>query len=109
MTDFVESYMHGITEQMDLDVGIDEQRVIIKSMTGVLRLLMERELSERQHECLHLFYVEGLSQAEIAKRLHLSQPTVCRHIHNAKNTINKTLGYCYYAVKQANEQWLKYY
>ena len=109
MLDFVESYMRGITEQFDSDDSPDEQRILVQALTQVLPLIMEHELSERQYECLTLFYVEGLSQAEIAKRLHLSQPTVCRHIHNAKNTINKTLGYCYYAVKQANEQWLKYY
>ncbi len=105
MIDFVESYMTDINRYED--DGFDEQRILIKSMSDVLPLIIENELTQRQSLCLRLFYVHGKSQTEIAKRLKLSQPTVCRHIASAKAIVNKCLSYCYYSVKKANEQWLK--
>ncbi|MBO5494742.1 MAG: sigma-70 family RNA polymerase sigma factor [Eubacterium sp.] len=107
MTDFIESYMCGVWENIDSDIGFDERRILLNSMRQTLKLIIENELSGRQYECLNMFYNEGMSQESIAKALHISQPTVSRHIATAKSTINRTLGYCYYAVDKANNQWLK--
>ncbi|MGN1124069.1 MAG: sigma factor-like helix-turn-helix DNA-binding protein, partial [Eubacterium sp.] len=87
--------------------GFDEQRILVKSISSVLPLIIENELTPRQSLCLRLFYVHGKSQTEIARQLKLSQPTVSRHIAGAKAITNKCLSYCFYSVKKANEQWLK--
>lgn len=105
MIDFVEEFM-GVSKQADID-GFDEQRILVKSMSKVLPLIIKNELTERQNLCLRMFYVYGKNQVEIARELKLSQPTVSRHISTAKAIVNKCLAYCYYSVKQANEQWLK--
>lgn len=105
MIDFVESYM---TDKNAVeDDGFDEQRILIKSMSLVLPLIIKNELTVRQSLCFRLFYVHGKSQTEIARELKLSQPTVSRHIKTAKDITNKFLNYCYYSVTKANEQWLK--
>lgn len=105
MIDFVEEYMSGNNKAEDN--GFDEQRILIKSISKVLPIIIKNELTQRQNLCLRMFYVHGKSQVEIARELRLSQPTVSRHISTAKAIVNKCLAYCFYSVKQANEQWLK--
>lgn len=105
MIDFVEEYMSD--KNKTDDDGIDEQRILIKSMSKVLPLIIKNELTPRQSLCLRMFYVFGKSQVEIARELKLSQPTVSRHIKTAKDIVNKFLSYSFYSVKQANEQWLR--
>lgn len=105
MIDFVEAYMSDVNSYQE--EGFDERKVLKNSITKVLPLILKNELTDRQSLCLRLFYVHGKSQTEIARELKLSQPTVSRHIKTAKDITNKCLTYCIYAVKQANEQWLK--
>lgn len=105
MIDFVEAYMSDANSYQE--EGFDERKVLKNSITKVLPLILKNELTDRQSLCLRLFYVHGKNQTEIAKELKLSQPTVSRHIKTAKDITNKCLTYCIYAVKQANEQWLK--
>lgn len=105
MIDFVEAYMRDVNSYQD--DGFDERKVLKNSVTKVLPHILKNELTPRQSLCLRLFYVYGKSQTEIARELKLSQPTVSRHIKSAKDITNKCLTYCVYAVKQANEQWLK--
>ncbi|HET7653996.1 MAG TPA: sigma-70 family RNA polymerase sigma factor [Acidimicrobiales bacterium] len=45
----------------------------------VLGSVLQR-ISERERELLHLYYVDGLSQAEIASRVGTSQVSVSRHL-----------------------------
>ncbi len=108
MIDFVDAYMQNSnieTEEID---GFDEQRILSKSVSKVLPLIIKNELTPKQSLCLRMFYIHGKTQTQIAEELKLSQPTVSRHISVAKKILNKNLGYCLYCVKQANEQWLKY-
>ncbi len=105
MINFVEEYMSD--KNVFEDNGFDEQRILVKSISKVLPLIIENELTQRQNLCLRMFYIFGKSQAEIARELKLSQPTVSRHLKTARDIVNKFLSYSYYSVKQANEQWLK--
>jgi RNA polymerase sigma-B factor len=45
----------------------------------VLGSVLQR-ISERERELLHLYYVDGLTQAEIASRVGTSQVSVSRHL-----------------------------
>lgn len=107
MIDFVDEYMRDANAYDDS--GFDEQRVISHSLSSVLPLIIEKELTPKQRTCIRLFYVNNKSQAEIARELRVSQPTVSRHISTAKAIINKIIRYCYYTTKKANDQWLKQY
>lgn len=103
---FVDSYMRDMNNYNIDDSELDEQKILIKSITGVLPKILEYELTEKQRLCIKLFYLQGKSQTEIARQLRLSQPTVSRHINSAKTILNKFIGYCFYSVKKANDQWL---
>lgn len=106
MISFVDSYMRDMNNYNIDDSELDEQKILIKSITGVLPKILEYELTEKQRLCIKLFYLQGKSQTEIARQLRLSQPTVSRHINSAKTILNKFIGYCFYSVKKANDQWL---
>lgn len=105
MINFVDEYMTD-KNKFD-DNGFDEQRILVNAVSKVLPLIIKNELTPRQSLCLRLFYVHRKSQAEIARELKLSQPTVSRHISAARDITNKYLSYCFYSVSKANEQWLK--
>ena len=105
MISFIDEYMRDVNANEDDE--LDEQRILIKSISKVLPLIIKNELTPRQNLCFRLFYVHNKSQLEIANELRLSQPTVSRHITKAKDITNKYLNYCYYSVNKANEQWLK--
>lgn len=105
MTDLIEKYYadKSILDEPD----IDTQAVCKHAVETVLPLILKNELSQRQRECLKMKYVQNLSQIEIARRLHISQPTVCRHITLAKDIVNNRLSYCLAALKKANNIWLQ--
>lgn len=105
MIDFVEEYMSDSSCTHSDD--IDEMSVLKYAVLKVMPIIMKNELTDKQSLCMRLFYVHGKNQTQIARELKLSQPTVSRHIKTAKDITNKCLSYCIYAVKQANEQWLK--
>lgn len=105
MLDLIDAYIsqtNGITEPD----GFDEQRILLHALQSVFPIIIEKELTKKQCLCLKFYCVEHMSQRRIAELMHLSQPTVSRHIATAKKTINKYLNYCYYSLKKANEQWI---
>ena len=106
MIDFVEEYM-SYDKNSIVEDGFDEQKITSRSISRVLPIIIENELTPRQKLCLKLFYVNKKTQPEIARELKLSQPTVCKHIKTAKEITNRYLTYCLFSVKGANEQWLK--
>ena len=62
-------------------------------MKKLLLRAMRRELTERQRECLTLYYLEGLKMKDIARSLCLSTPTVSRHISTAVRKLRRIAGY----------------
>lgn len=105
MTDLIENYYAD--QSISDDDDVDTQAVCKNAVKTVLPLILKNELTPRQRECLKMKYVQNLSQIEIARRLHVSQPTVCRHITLAKDIVNNRLSYCLVALKKANYIWLQ--
>ena len=103
MTDFIESYYFG--NRYDEREGFERQKAQRKAFSLLLPVIMENELTERQSVCLQYKYLQHKSQREIAALLHLSQPTVSRHIQTAKDIVNHNLTYCYAAVSAALEEY----
>ncbi|MCC8073931.1 MAG: sigma-70 family RNA polymerase sigma factor [Clostridiales bacterium] len=104
MLNFAEEYM---TDANSYDEEIDEQRIMSAAVSSVLELILKNELTTKQNLCLRMFYVHGKTQTQIARELKISQPTVSRHISTGRDILNKFLGYCVFAVKKANNEWLK--
>lgn len=106
MTDLIEKYYKNANL---IECGdIDSQEITKNAIASVLPLILKNDLTERQRLCLRMKYVQGLSQTEISRRLHLSQPTVCRHIALAKDVVNNRLSYCLVVLNRANSLWLKW-
>ena len=62
-----------------------------ESVKPVVQTLMDGHLTKRQQEAVHLYFVCGLSQEEVADRMELSQSTVSRHIFGTHRN-HKTVG-----------------
>ena len=105
MIDFIDSYYYGDDRGSE---DLDSQKVSRSAISSVLPLILKNDLTDRQRACLKMKYVEDLNQAEIAKRLNLSQPTVCRHIAIAKSIVNNRLSYCLVALNRANNMWINW-
>lgn len=104
MKDLIENYYSDTEYEAD----IDSQKINKKAISAVLPLIMQNDLTERQRSCLKLKYVNNLNQSEIAGKLNLSQPTVCRHIAIAKDIVNNRLSYCLVALNKANSMWIEF-
>lgn len=48
-----------------------------------IRLAVETALTDKQREAIELFFFEGLSQSEIARRLGVSQQVIQKRIYGA--------------------------
>lgn len=104
MRDIIDHYY--LNQEFERDM--DSQKISRKAISSVLPLILKNDLTERQQSCLKLKYVSNLSQTQIADRLNLSQPTVCRHISTAKDIVNNRLSYCLVALNRANSLWIEY-
>ena len=60
---------------------------------AVLRSAISQELTQRQLECVQLYFYEGLTEAAIGKRLGVSKSTVCRHLQKAKRRLGRAVSY----------------
>ena len=105
MIDLIDTYYSGNDHSSG---DLDSQKVSRSAISSVLPLILKNDLTKRQRDCLKMRYVDELNQAEIAKRLNLSQPTVCRHIAIAKNIVNNRLSYCLVVLNRANNMWINW-
>lgn len=62
-----------------------------REMVSVLAWIMASRLSRRQQDILQLYYIYDLSEAQVAKVLHISQPTVSQHL-TGKRRAGKKVG-----------------
>jgi RNA polymerase sigma factor (sigma-70 family) len=68
----------------------DENR---RRMLRALKRAVKGELTPRQLQCVELYYGEKISQREIAKRLGMAPPTVCKHLKKARARLRRVLEY----------------
>lgn len=85
----LEGLEHLLASRGD-DTGNGERLAATKA---ALRQAMERELTERQRECVRLYYFEGLTEEECAKALGVGKSTVCRHLQKARQRLEHVLRY----------------
>lgn len=62
-------------------------------MKRILLRAIRHELTDRQRECLTLYYLEGMKMKDIARSLCLSPSTVSRHISSATYKLRRIAGY----------------
>lgn len=66
-----------------------------QAVLRVLRRAMEGELTQRQRQCLELYYFQGLTQEEAACKLGVTAATVSRHIKRARERLQQVLVYSF--------------
>ncbi|MBQ8860857.1 MAG: sigma-70 family RNA polymerase sigma factor [Ruminococcus sp.] len=66
----------------------------IENMKKLLSMAMVSELTQRQRECLVMYYYENKRMNEIASILSLSPSTVTRHIKAAQKKLKSIAKYC---------------
>lgn len=109
MKDLIECCLNSNSyeiRQKGIDSGHNICEMDRKALGHVLPMILKEELTEKQRICLKMRYVNNLHQQEISKMLHLSQPTVSRHISIAKRIVNNRLSYCIEALKELDNEWL---
>lgn len=104
MSGFFEEFMGSYNPFAD--TGCDEQKIMRNSLYAVVPKIANNELTQMQRLCFEMFYIEKKNQNQIAAILHISQPSVCRHLKSAKMIIEKIGGYCILSIKKTNEQWI---
>lgn len=62
-------------------------------MKRILTRAIRHELTDRQRECVTMYYLEGMKMKDIADRLGLSNSTVTRHIQSATRKLRKVASY----------------
>lgn len=62
-------------------------------MKRILGRAIRHELTDRQRECLTMYYLEGIKMKDIAEKLALSKSTVSRHISTATHKLRHIASY----------------
>ncbi|MBQ8539459.1 MAG: sigma-70 family RNA polymerase sigma factor [Ruminococcus sp.] len=65
----------------------------IEKMKHILCLALQCELTQRQRQCLELYYYENMKKYEIADALSISPSTVSRHIKAAERKLKSVAKY----------------
>lgn len=65
----------------------------IKKMKQILCEALKSELTERQRQCVTMYYYDDMKMKEIASTLSLSPSTVTRHIKAAQRKLKNVAKY----------------
>lgn len=93
MKDFIEYYLDELAWKDYQDACGESNRLSIETMKSILPMVIERELTAEQQDCVRLHYFEELTQAEIAGKLGITQSTVSRVLKTARKRVGRILKY----------------
>ncbi|MBQ9680063.1 MAG: sigma-70 family RNA polymerase sigma factor [Ruminococcus sp.] len=62
-------------------------------MKKIMFRAIRHELTDRQRDCMMMYYLEGMKMKDIAVALNLSRSTVTRHIQSATRKLRKVASY----------------
>ncbi len=84
--------MKAFVGRDDFDFSEDNS-ALMRRAGAVLREAIEEELTERQRECVKLYFFDGLREHEIGEMLGVNKSTVSRHIKKAKARLRLCVKY----------------
>ena len=70
-----------------------DNRGELNRMRRILARAVRYELTDRQRDCLTMYYLEGMKMKDIARSLCLSSSTVSRHIKTAVYKLRRIAAY----------------
>ncbi|WP_040195831.1 sigma-70 family RNA polymerase sigma factor [Candidatus Soleaferrea massiliensis] len=76
----------------DQDSEVKREQII-----RTVKQAIQNELTERQRDCLTLYYFGNQTVEEIAQRYHLNRSTVSRHLKSARLRLKRVLQYYLYS------------
>lgn len=62
-------------------------------MKKILIRAIRLELTDRQRDCITMYYLEGMKMKDIARVMNLSRSTITRHIQSATRKLRKVASY----------------
>lgn len=92
--------LYGITDKNDNIISYSAytnnstNKKAIDNMKHLLSIAMACELTQRQRECLVLYYYDNKRMNEIASILSVAPSTVTRHIKAAQKKLKNIARYC---------------
>ena len=87
--DLIENYV-GCNDRTDEPADNRRER---EQMLRVLSNVITGELTQRQQQCVRLYYFEGMKMHQIADVMGVQTPAVSRHLKRARNRLHMVLGY----------------
>lgn len=69
-------------------------------MKQILFRAIKLELTERQRDCIIMYYVKRMNMNDIASALGLTKSTVSRHIKSGMSRLKKVASYYYQPIKK---------
>ena len=66
---------------------ISDPRII--RMKKIMKVVLENELTKRQHDCIVMRYFENTPVKEIAEKIGITPAAVYKHLHKAMTTFKK--------------------
>ena len=74
-------------------IGAETNKNELLEAQVLLRRAIGNELTDRQRDCVQLYYGERLTMQEIADELHLTRGTVCKHLQQASSRLAHAFQY----------------
>ena len=94
--DLMERYVGCGDFTEEVNDNSKERERILQMLPGVIR----GELTQRQQDCLRLYYFEGMKMHQIAAELGVQTPAVSRHLKRARNRLQNVLGYHFHRLAE---------
>lgn len=65
----------------------------VNAAKQALKTALRDELTDRQRECVTLYYFNGMTEEQTANELGITKSTVCRHLQKAKRRLYRVVRY----------------
>ena len=92
--DLMEQYLGSDAGMPPLSRDSDDD-LEYRRMVRVIQRAVDGELTDRQRECVRLYYYEGRKMAEVAVILGIQTPAVSRHLKKARSRLENVLCYLF--------------
>lgn len=87
--DLMERYVGG----NDFTEETRDNRAEREHLLRLLPTMITEELTQRQQDCVRLYYFEGMKMHQIAAELGVQTPAVSRQLKRARNRLQNVLRY----------------
>lgn len=84
----------------DFTEEVNDNRRERERILQMLPVMIAGELTQRQQDCLRLYYFEGMKMYQIAQALGIQTPAVSRHLKRARNRLQNVLGYHFHRLAE---------